>query len=136
MATITGPLHSDRADGSVNKQLTFKETKRGATVCRYSYPGSRNPFTPNAAQRAIRQRTGTIMKAWRTLSQAEQDTWIEPAHDRELEPINLFQIINFKRLTDGLDLLRSFTQANLPTVDSFAAASFAATSFHTLTTPS
>lgn len=132
MATVTGPLHSDQVRGTIAKRLTYKEHRGRCTIAAYSFPGSKTPYTPSASQLTIRARTGQIMKAWRTLTLEQQDTWTEPANERELQPINLFQIVNFRRLADGLELAQTYATAALPRVKTFAAQTFASNSLRPL----
>lgn len=74
MATVSGPLHSDSASGSVIKQLTFQKSRRGHIVRGYNKPGSLQPFAPSAAQLALRAQTKAIMQEWAVLTTEQQST--------------------------------------------------------------
>jgi hypothetical protein len=124
MPKVTGPLHSDHADGTVNKQLTYKKARRGGTVCKYSYPGSVKPFTPSASQLAVRARTGQIMKAWKALTTADKATWNAEATARNLQPINFFQQINFRRLAAGETLTNVYPPVEVQPLPSWITLAF------------
>jgi hypothetical protein len=101
MATVTGPLHSDQASGTIAAQLTYRRSKRGTTVTAYSRPGSVNPFAATEAQLAVQARTKEIMQTWPTLSPTQQATWDALAVPLNVARINAFQQTNFLRMSQG-----------------------------------
>ena len=104
MARVHGPLHSDTAQGSIGRQLTYRRGRHATTVVRYSFPGQRTQTTPTAAQLAVRARTKEIMAAWKSAGAVNRATWAEPAQGANIPPGAFFQRFNFKRMSEGHSL--------------------------------
>jgi hypothetical protein len=104
MATVSGPLHSDSASGSVFKQLTFQKSRRGHIVRGYNMPGSLQPFAPSASQLALRAQTKAIMQEWAVLTTEQKSTWNALAESRGILACNVFLQENTKRLAADLEI--------------------------------
>lgn len=101
MATITGPLHSDAAAGTLAGQITYRRTRRGFAATRYSKPGSVNPFTPSPPQALIRAITKSLMQMWPTITEEHRATWTALAESRDIQPINCFLMENYRLTRSG-----------------------------------
>ena len=75
MARIIGPLGSFSASKQLGKRLVFKNKKGRNLVTKYSKPGSKNPFTPSAAQVVMRGYMRDAREAWQNLSDANKQAW-------------------------------------------------------------
>lgn len=81
------------ASGSLAGQLIFSSSKGRAYLKRHKKP--KQPDT--AGQVAMRAMMAFLSQKWKTLNQAQQDTWAEEAHKHNLAPFNIFQRENLQR---------------------------------------
>lgn len=112
MAIVRGPLHSDRASGSVAKALTFRHTNGQATcrkIGRRSAPLSEEQTLHHAA-------FSMLSAAWRTASAADRLTWAALADPDKISHYAAYMRYNFARMADGLATTTVYPPAEGPVV--------------------
>ena len=111
MPTVTGPLLSVSASGSVGRTITFRKTTRGHVARKWSKPTG----TATADQLTVRDRTKTIAQAWLTVSPEDRLTWQPLANARNYTAQNTHFVENWKRLARGDDLTAVWPPVTAPT---------------------
>jgi hypothetical protein len=97
MATVTHPLFSAHATGSLANAITYRNTNNQHTARRYTKP--RRSASP--LQLEIRARTKLLTQLWPTLSAEQRAAW-KPQADRDhVTPLNAFYTTNWQRLKNG-----------------------------------
>jgi hypothetical protein len=129
MATVTHPLFSADATGSLAKAITYRNTNNKHTARRYTKP--RRSASP--LQLEIRARTKLLTQLWPTLSPEQRAAW-KPQADRDnVTPLNAFYTTNWQLLKNG-DPITLTPRPYPPTpLRSFHAWTFKAWSFRAAT---
>lgn len=93
MATVTGPLFSVRASGTVAGAITFSEWKGRAVVRRHAIPA--NPRS--GGQLSVRAMMKFLSQQWDGLSSAEQTSWDDRAAVTNISAFNAYVKYNMAR---------------------------------------
>lgn len=110
MATVTGPLYSTGATGSIAKALINYQGRHGKTVVRQMRPKPRRQ--PTEKQKATRANTALLVDLWHRLHRVDRANWYRNGQTAEnhqegypfnplLEGYHLFMQINGERVRDG-----------------------------------
>jgi len=87
MARITGPIHSDKATGSVAKTVVFQRRPSGYAA--YGHRKPKEPGTPD--QQAIWERMKNCSKTWGILSAGQRAGYAPEAKWQRLAPFHAYQ---------------------------------------------
>ena len=104
MPTVTSPLFSISAHGTVARSMNFKRTKRGH-ICRvHSQPSGE----PSDNQLLIRAITKQVAQSWAFIEDADRETWQQLASASNFSPYNAFFVTNFNRVRNGDVITRTW----------------------------
>lgn len=119
MAKVKGPLQSIRAKGRIAGVLDFRDYPAGPMHETRVYIQTKHKKKPTGAAQAKKEIAIRVSALWRTLTQAEKESWGAFAFDYrrygaeyvwrpELSEYHKFMSFNLQRLAVGLEPLRLF----------------------------
>lgn len=107
MAKVNGPLFSLQASGKLANAIVYSVWKGIPYVREYVVPSNPNSL----GQRNTRSATSFFSKYWKSLIQADKDSWIAAANAANFSPFNAYMKAGLQALAAGFAPSDNSTEA-------------------------